>query len=141
MSVHKPTIVSLLDELQDYLGRIDRMEFTLEELQDDPDIQDLITHRLHTAVETCIDIAQHLSAGLSLPAKDAASDVFSLLTKEQVITKSTANQLSQAVGFRNLVVHQYADLDFHLLFAEYKQDVVSLYKFAQEIITYLKTLT
>lgn len=47
-------IKNKLLDIQDHINRIDRMEFTLTEIQSNHDIQDLISHRMHTAVETAI---------------------------------------------------------------------------------------
>lgn len=58
---------------------------------------------LHTSIEGCIAIANHLIAGLGLaPASDNA-DAFAVLQREGI--------LQAAARFRNLVVHGYRRID------------------------------
>jgi uncharacterized protein YutE (UPF0331/DUF86 family) len=138
MAIDRPTLESLLEKLHEYVRRIESMEFSQHELETHIDIQDLLTHRLHTAVEVCIDIAGHLAAGLELPGRQAALDVFELLAANTVISPETAGKMRQARGARNILVHEYADVDYNLIFKTYPEDVDDLKQFAQEIISFLK---
>lgn len=64
-----------------------------------------------TAIEGCIHIAQHViaSEGWEVPATNA--DAFQVLSRHDVLTYEMAQRLGLAAGFRNLLVHQYADVE------------------------------
>lgn len=138
MAVDKATIDQLLRQLSDYLFRIEQMNFTLEELETSPDIQDLISRRLQVAVEISIDIAMHLAAGLNLPAKDSAADVFELLRQEKILQAETGEQLKEASRFINLLVHGYAKIDYPRVFRSYREDLEDLRRFAKEVVEFLE---
>lgn len=85
------------------------MELDEDVLVTNADIQDLLTFRLQQAVETGIDIATHLIAGLNLPRRETAKDAFLLLGQENIIDQELVKHLGKAADFRNRVVHGYDD--------------------------------
>ena len=133
MSLDKQVIKRLLARLLDFLTRLERMEFSLAELQSNRDIQDLISFRLQEAVEVSLDIAMHIVANLRLGSPETGRDVFVDLTAGKVISFDLAKQMGAAVGFRNLVVHSYDELDMKQLYYDYRDDIKTLYQFAAEI--------
>lgn len=138
MAVDRKILEKLLNNLKSALDKLEKMEFTLSELQENEDIQDLVDRRLQIAVETCIDIAVHLAAGLKLPGQDTASEVFELLKKEEVIKKDLAKKMAKACGFRNILVRQYLDIDYNLVFRAYQEDLNDLREFAFQIVAFLE---
>lgn len=60
-----------------------------------------------TAIEACIDVAQHIcsSEGWGPPADNG--DAMRLLGTHDVLTADLADALRKAVGFRNVLVHRY----------------------------------
>lgn len=64
-----------------------------------------------TAIEACVDIAQHICAseGWGPPATNA--DAFRVLARHDVVGSAEAEGLGRAVGFRNVLVHDYVDVD------------------------------
>ncbi|MFP5336027.1 MAG: type VII toxin-antitoxin system HepT family RNase toxin, partial [Actinomycetes bacterium] len=64
-----------------------------------------------TAVEACLDVAQHLcsSEGWGPPADNG--DAMRLLGAHGVLTPELADQMRRAVGFRNLLVREYVAVD------------------------------
>jgi len=133
MPINKTIILDLLEKLQEYLYDLENMNFTLSELEENRDIQHLINHRLHTAVEICIDIAMHIASALELPGRDSAIDVILLLGKKGIISKKLAGEFQKAPKLRNLLIHGYARVDYHLLFKDYKSDITQMKEFAREI--------
>lgn len=70
-----------------------------------------LKYTFQTAIEACIDSAQHVVAdqGLGSPASNAAA--FRLVADAGVIDHALATTLAGAVGFRNVLVHGYAEVD------------------------------
>lgn len=137
MPIDKTIIYNLLEELQDYIYDLENMNFTISELEENRDIQHLINHRLHTAVEICIDIAMHIASALELPGRDSAIDVILLLGKKQIISQKLATEFQKAPRLRNLLIHGYARVDYQMLFRDYKDDITQMKQFAYQIKVYL----
>lgn len=64
-----------------------------------------------TAIEACMDIAQHLCAsqGWGPPADNAGA--IRLLGRHGVLEQDQAEVVARAVGFRNVLVHEYVAVD------------------------------
>ena len=64
-----------------------------------------------TAIEGCVRAAQHVlsSEGLGVPESNAAA--VRLLGEHGVVQRDVASLVSRAVGFRNVLVHEYTDVD------------------------------
>jgi uncharacterized protein YutE (UPF0331/DUF86 family) len=70
-----------------------------------------LKYRFVTALETVVSVAQHLCAseGWGPPTSNARS--VALLGEHGVLDHDLADRLASAVGFRNVLVHQYAEVD------------------------------
>lgn len=138
MPINKPLVTKKLDFLNNYLHKIESMDFSEEAFIEDADIHDLVVFRVQQAVETCIDIAAHIIAGLDAPQKETAKDAFRFLGEKGIIDKELALKMGQAADFRNRAVHGYNDFDFKMLFKDYKEDLKDLRRFGAEIVKYLE---
>ena len=95
-----------------------------------------LKYRFVTALETLVNIAQHLCAseGWGPPESNAAS--VRLLGEHDVIGHELARRLGSAVGFRNVLVHQYDEIDDDRVIANL-DDVGDLAGFVEEASTWL----
>lgn len=74
-------------------------------------------YRFITAIEAVLDIAHHLLASeLWGPAEDSAGAIRAL-SRHGVIDDDLAECLARATGFRNVLVHGYAEVDDDLVVA------------------------
>lgn len=140
MHISKDLIFKKLDFLNDHIHKIENMDFEEETFVENVDIHDLVVFRLQQAVETCIDIATHIIAGLDAPQKETAKDAFGYLGEKGIIDKKLALKMGKAADFRNRVVHGYNNFDFRLLFKDYKKDIKDLRQFGAEILKFLESL-
>jgi uncharacterized protein YutE (UPF0331/DUF86 family) len=64
-----------------------------------------------TAIEACVDVAQHICAaeGWGPPADNG--DAVRLLGEHSVLGDDLASAIRKAVGFRNVLVHEYVAVD------------------------------
>lgn len=70
-----------------------------------------IKYLMATAIEACIDIAQHVVASEGLGTSESNADAMRLLGRRQILPVELAGRMAQAVAFRNLLVHEYAEVD------------------------------
>ena len=72
---------------------------------------DGIKYLLVTTIESCVDVAQHLASSEDFGAPDSNAGALRELGSRGVIDHTLAEDLALAVGFRNVLVHQYAEVD------------------------------
>ncbi|MHC1560629.1 type VII toxin-antitoxin system HepT family RNase toxin [Actinomycetospora sp. C-140] len=82
-----------------------------QDRRDDPAWLRAIKYAFVTAIEACVDVAQHFCAseGWGPPATNA--DAMVVLGRHGVLDADLARQLGRAVGFRNVLVHEYVTVD------------------------------
>ncbi len=106
-----------LDSLARCIHRIEcKRPATIEELNTDIDLQDILSVNIERAVQLCVDIGAHVLTDLEAPPPKTMGEVFVQLAEHSVIDEATAVLLRKAVGFRNLSVHSYDRLDWQRVF-------------------------
>ncbi|OHV19226.1 hypothetical protein BBK14_29580 [Parafrankia soli] len=89
-----------------------------------------------TAIEACIDVAQHICAtqGWGPPADNG--DAIRLLGDHGALAPALARSLRKAVGFRNVLVHDYIDVNDEIVVVRLKS-LDDLGDFVREIAGYV----
>ena len=70
-----------------------------------------LKYRFVTTIEGVVNVAQHLCASEGWGPPSDNGDAVRLVGAHGVVDKELAGRLVAAVGFRNLLVHQYAEVD------------------------------
>ena len=88
------------------------------------------------AIEACLDIAQHLcsSEGWGPPADNG--DAVRLLAVHGVLGAELADLMRKAVGFRNVLVHEYVDVSDKIVLSRL-EDLDDLHSFVREVGAFL----
>lgn len=94
---------------------------------------------LQNAIQSCIDIANHIVAALGLerPEKSVA-DIFVSLAKEEIIPEDFVETMRKITGYRNVLVHDYLKVDRHKTYIIIQKRLPDLVKFAQYIEKFLE---
>lgn len=138
MAVDRQILQNLLSKLQKTLSKLERMEFSAEDILENEDIQDLVDRRLQTAIECCIDMATHLSSGLNLSGQDTAGEVFKLLAEEKILNQKLSEKMMKACGFRNVLIHEYLTIDYGIVYQNYSNNLADLREFAKTVVEFLE---
>lgn len=72
--------------------------------------QDAAILNIQRACEAALDMGQHLVRREKLGVPQSARDVFALLAQGGWITQALAESLKHMVGFRNIAVHDYQNM-------------------------------
>jgi uncharacterized protein YutE (UPF0331/DUF86 family) len=107
---------------------------TIFELQNNYDLQDILSINLERAIQNCVDIATHIIANSDYPAPTNMADSFTGLLKLNYINEKVSKAMIAAVGFRNIAVHAYSDIDWEILFSIITQHLNDFKEFIQQIL-------
>ena len=77
--------------------------------------QDSIVLNLQRACEASIDLAMHVVAQKKLGLPQTSRDAFTLLEQHGIISSSLSQKMKAMVGFRNIAVHDYQELNLTIL--------------------------
>ena len=91
---------------------------------------------LITAIEGCVRVAQHLIVAEGWPVPESNADAIRQLGAHHVLPPELAEAVARSVGFRNLLVHEYADIDDRRVLANLRR-MEDLDGFVREVAAWL----
>lgn len=109
--VDAESIAARLERLQPLLGELERIRADGR----DAYLGDLRTrlaadHAIQLAIQVCIDVGAHVISELGLPPPSDYRGVFASL-RSAGLEADLAERLGAAAGMRNIIVHDYLQLD------------------------------
>jgi uncharacterized protein YutE (UPF0331/DUF86 family) len=96
---------------------------------EDFDAQDAAILNLLRACEITIDLANHLIRADRLGVPASSAEAFELLRRGGHIGGELAARLKSMVGFRNIAVHQYRDINHDILIHVIEEGMEDLVQF------------
>lgn len=107
-------IVSVkLEQIEQYHGELKDKQETLsrnEFLQDTTE-QRAVERMFENAIQACSDLAQHIATQEFGFDGNTAKGAIRVLQREDVIDEETETTLVAAIGFRNILAHEYGHVD------------------------------
>jgi uncharacterized protein YutE (UPF0331/DUF86 family) len=100
----------------------------------DIDIEDIVVLNLQRAIQACIDLMTHILAEHNLGVPQSSAEGFAVLATTGIIRPALAAELRKMVGFRNLAVHEYDEIDSRLLIEILSHHLDDLRSFTSELL-------
>ena len=130
----KDVINRKLESLRRCIARMtSKMPITPEALRSNYDLQDIIALNLERAVQICVDIAAHVISETEVPPPSTMAESFARLAELQVLPSQLAESLQKAVAFRNILVHNYTDINWDIVTNIVTHRLTDFVQFAQAI--------
>jgi len=129
-------VLRLLRSIADDTAVLRQEAEASEERRRDPIWLRGIKHTFVTVIEACVDVAQHICAteGWGPPADNG--DAVRLLGEHGVLTTELATSMRKAVGFRNVLVHDYIEVDDEIVVGRLKS-LSDLDEFVRQVAAYV----
>ncbi len=119
---------ALAKTLQNLQKKVDKKKFLSDEI-----IQKAIERLLQQAIEAVLDISDHIISDKGLKKGQDYKDSILILGEHRILPQKFADHLAKAAGFRNILVHDYIDLDTEKVFQHFKEDIKDLQIFLKHI--------
>jgi len=116
----------------------EKAQASKEEYLQSRDVQAIVERRLQTAIESCLNIGNHLIARLGLRPPQDYGDVFRILRDADILPSECAEAMVDMARFRNLLVHLYWQLDYERIYDSLQGRFASLAAFANHIGQWLQ---
>jgi len=127
-----------LESLRRCLHRIQiKCPAQVDDFLTDFDLQDIISLNLSRAVQLSVDIGAHIVANLETPPPGTMGQTFGVLAEQGVLTHELADRLKKAVGFRNIAVHNYDAINWHIVHSIASQHLDDFSEFAKAVVHWL----
>ena len=134
-------LLSKINSIQSDLEKLKGLQnYTFEQI-----VSDYIKHKAleritEVIINEAVDINQHIIANSN--NKDFSFDYkksFTILGDMKILPSEFAQKISLSVGLRNILVHQYRDLDEKIFFDSIPDCISQYTEYCQYILKYLKS--
>lgn len=120
-----------VEALLQYIQRLSRfVDVDRATFVSDPDTHHLAERYLHLAMESALDIANHLIADANLESPETYRDAFAILARNGKIDAALGARLQLWASFRNILVHAYLTIDHGIAWDAIANDLDDLKQFA-----------
>ena len=130
--VDEPRVLRLLRSVSDDLSVLKAAAQSNSDRSSDPLWLRGIKYTFVTAIESCIDVAQHFCASEGWGPPSDNGEAFALLGRHGVLDPVLSRHMRQAAGFRNVLVHDYVRVDDTIVLQRL-QDPGDLAEFARQV--------
>lgn len=129
-----------LQELRRYLKELEPFRGqALSALSRSVSAQWSVEHGLQLAVQVVIDVGSHILAAIGENRIEDYVDVIDRLGERGILSHAFAQQVRDMVGFRNILIHEYAEVDLTIVHQVLQQRLGDFETFCQHIERYLIT--
>lgn len=136
--VEKDIILAKTAIVQRCLQRIKDTTHLEADSLSDFDVQDIFVLNLQRGIQATIDIATHVIASEGWDLPDTQRKHFFVLSQRNVISPELSDALQRMVGFRNIAVHDYQNMNLDILKSILEKHLMDLENFCSDIISYFQ---
>lgn len=111
--VDERVVARTLERIEQYHGELSEKQETLSrsEFLRSTTEQRAVERMFENAIQACSDLAQHIATRTFGYEGSTAKEAVRVLHRQNVIDKETMATLVSAIGFRNVLAHEYGRVD------------------------------
>lgn len=99
----------------------------------DPLIYGNAERYLQLAIQAVLDISNHIVADMKLNLPADSKELFGLLATHKVLPVRLSKKLVSMAGFRNVLVHEYLEIDRRRVYRVLRDDLGDFAKFIKAV--------
>ena len=99
----------------------------------DPLIYGNAERYLQLAIQAVLDISNHVVADMKLNLPADNRELFDILAKHKVLSAPLSKKLTSMAGFRNILVHEYLEIDRRRVYRALRDDLRDFEKFIRGV--------
>jgi len=126
-------VINKIETINRCIDRINQEFSSDEEFLSNYTKQDSVILNLERLSQATIDIATHIIRVRNLILPNSSREVFDILQNANYITKQTSTNMQKMVGFRNIAVHDYQNLNIEIVINIVKNHLSDFDIFKKEI--------
>lgn len=111
--VDERVVAVKLEQIEQYHGELEQKQETLsrDEFLRSTTEQRAVERMFENAIQACSDLAQHIATRAFGYEGQTAKEAVRILHEEGVIDDQTMTTVVSAIGFRNILAHEYGHVD------------------------------
>ena len=133
--VDRYVVQARIAKIRDYVALLRKIRRLADERRfvKDPLIYGNAERYLQLAIQAVLDISHHIVADMKLNLPTDTKELFSLLTTHKVLPVRLSKKLVSMAGFRNVLVHEYLEIDRRRVYGVLRDDLGDFAKFIKAV--------
>ena len=133
--VDRFVVAARVTKIREYVALLRKIRGLADERHfvNDPLIYGNAERYLQLAIQAVLDISHHIVADSDLPLPADSRSLFELLARQKVISKTLSVKLAAMAGFRNILVHEYLEIDRHRVYRALTTDLRDFESFIRAV--------
>jgi len=132
-------ISSKLEQLGEYVRILKTYQNrTLTDLNEDFTLRGAVERYLGLALQCSLDIGEMIISKEKLRTPETYREIIEILGENGILPKNFAQRFAFAAGFRNILIHMYADIDVEEVHQFLQENLGDFDEFAKSIAEHLE---
>ena len=127
-------VINKIESIQRCVERAREELAAADDFEHDYTHQDAAILNVTRSCEQAIDLANHMIRRDKLGIPKDSGDTFDLLANRRLIGDELGRKLKKMVGFRNIAVHEYQDIDIKIVRSVIRDGLDDLLAFTDRVL-------
>jgi len=137
--IDKEIIKEKFKELKRYLKELEKSKsISFEEFSSSLSKQWIICHGLQLSIQVLIDVGNHILATLNENQIEDYVDIIDKLGEKNIIPIEFSKKIRGMAGLRNILVHEYVDIDLTKIYEILHKHLDDFYNFINYINQFIE---
>ena len=127
-------IENKISSTKKYLKILERYkDYSQSEIENDLDIRGAVERYLYLAVQSAIDLAEAIISDKNFRKPSTMGETFHILNEENIIPDELMQEMVKMTGFRNIISHDYGEIDYAILYDILKNGIKDIKVFLKNV--------
>jgi uncharacterized protein YutE (UPF0331/DUF86 family) len=133
--VDRFVVMVRIRKIREYVALLRKIRSLADERRfvSDPLIYGNAERYLQLAIQAVLDISHHIVADRDLPLPSDSKSLFEQLARQKVLSTTLSVRLAAMAGFRNVLVHEYLEIDRHRVYRALTSDLRDFESFIRAV--------
>jgi len=137
--VDERVVATKLEQIEQYHRELrSKQSLSRDMFLSDTTEQRAVERMFENAIQACADLAQHIATHGFGFEKETSKGAVRLLGREGVIDEETTTTLVAAVGFRNVLAHEYGTVDYAAVYESLQTELAVYDTFSQQVAQWVR---
>jgi uncharacterized protein YutE (UPF0331/DUF86 family) len=138
MPIDEETVKDKLTMISEYIAELEPfLRFSNQEIKDDKSKLRNVERLLQLIVDEAVDVNSHLIAELNLESPREYRGTFIVLGKNAILPAPFAEKISESVGLRNGIVHQYEKIETDRMLDDIRNNIADYVEYVKFIAAFI----
>lgn len=138
--VDERVVAVKLEQIEQYHGELidKRQSLSRGEFLRSTTQQRAVERMFENAIQACTDLAQHVATQAFEYTGSTAKEAVRVLGRQEVIDDETTTTLVAAIGFRNVLAHEYGHVDADSVYETLQTGLAVYDRYSQQIAQWVR---